>query len=327
MRAVLLDEKTKMLRIGETEEPDRSAGDVLVRVKATALNRADLLQRRGLYPPPPGASPILGLEMAGVVEEGSGPWKPGDRVMALLPGGGYAERVRIPAGMAMRIPDALSFEEAAAIPEVFLTAYLNLFRLGGLKSGQTALIHAGASGVGTAAIQLAREAGVRTIVTAGSQAKRDACLALGAGEAIDYKAGPFAPRVREATGGRGVDLILDFVGAPYWEQNLASLAIDGKLIIVGTMGGAKVPELDLGHLLARRLQIIGTALRTQPKERKEELTADFAAFALPRFASGKLKPIVDSVWDWNEVEAAHARMESNANIGKIVLRITDGSEE
>lgn len=321
MRAIVPLENGKQYGIGESEEPNRSYGDVLVSVRATALNRADLLQKRGLYSPPPGASPILGLEIAGVVEEGSGPWKTGDRVMALLPGGGYAERARIPAGMAMRIPDNLTFEEAAAIPEVFLTAYLNLFQLGGLKAGQTALIHAGASGVGTAAIQLAREAGVRTLVTAGSQTKRDACLKLGADAAFDYRAGPFLPEVRNATGGRGVDVILDFVGASYWEQNIDSLAVDGKLIIVGTMGGTKVPDLDLGRLLARRLQVIGTALRSQPPEKKISLTAAFAEFALPRFADGSLKPIVDSVWDWADVEQAHAHMEANRNIGKIVLRV------
>lgn len=323
MRAVLQDEKTKVLYIGETEEPDNSAGDVLVRVKAAGINRADLAQRRGLYPPPPGASPILGLEMAGVVEEASGEWKPGDRIMALLPGGGYAEKVRIPEGMGIRIPDGMSFEEAASIPEAFLTAYLNLFWLGGLKAGQTVLIHAGASGVGTAAIQLAREAGANSIVTAGSEAKREACLALGAGEAIDYRAGPFLPRVREATGGRGVDLILDFVGASYWEQNLQALAMDGKLVLIGTMGGAKVPELDLGQLLYRRLQVIGTALRSQPPAKKERLTAEFAGFASGLFAEGKLKPVVDSVWDWNEAEKAHAHMVGNRNIGKIVLRVSE----
>jgi len=323
MRAVLQDETTRVLYIGEAEEPTPAAGDVLVRVKAAGINRADLAQRRGGDPPPPGASPILGLEMAGVVEEGSGEWKSGDRIMALLPGGGYAEKARIPAGMGMRIPDGMSFEEAASIPEVFLTAYLNLFRLGGLKAGQSVLIHAGASGVGTAAIQLAREAGANAIVTAGSEAKREACLALGAGEAIDYKAGPFLPRVKEATGGRGVDLILDFVGASYWEQNLQALATDGKLILIGTMGGTKVPEFDLGQLLYRRLQVIGTALRSQPPGEKERLTAEFAGFALDRFAEGKLKPVVDSVWDWNEAEKAHAHMASNRNIGKIILRVSE----
>jgi tumor protein p53-inducible protein 3 len=324
MKAVLIEEETKRLYIGEADEPIISDDHLLVSVKATALNRADLLQRRGLYPPPKGASPIIGLEMSGVVEKvGSklNGWKQGDRVFALLPGGGYAERVSIPAGMAMRIPDHFSFEEAAAIPEVFLTAYLNLFVLGGLKPGQTVLIHAGASGVGTAAIQLVREAGATSIVTAGSEEKRSTCLQLGAKAAIDYKAGQFAPHVKEATGGHGANIILDFIGAPYWEQNIESLAIDGRLIIVGTMGGSKVKELDLGLLLVRRLQVIGTALRSKSIEDKIRLTEQFAAFAMPYFADGRLKPVIDSVWEWDKANSAHEYMEQNKNTGKIILRI------
>jgi tumor protein p53-inducible protein 3 len=324
MKAVLIEDKTKLLYIGNADEPVMSEDDLLVQVKATALNRADLLQKRGLYPPPQGASPILGLEMSGVIEKVGSKvtaWKVGDRVFALLPGGGYAERVSIPAGMAMRIPDHFSFEEAAAIPEVFLTAYLNLFVLGGLKSNQTVLIHAGASGVGTAAIQLVREAGSTSIVTAGSEDKRSFCLRLGASEAIDYKAGPFAPKVNEATGGRGVNIILDFIGAPYWEQNLESLATDGRLIIIGTMGGSKVNEINLGLLLSRRLQVIGTALRSKSPQDKISLTEQFAAFAMPRFADGRLKPIIDSVWELKDVNQAHEHMEQNNNTGKIILRV------
>jgi tumor protein p53-inducible protein 3 len=324
MKAILIEDITKSLYIGEADEPGLANGDLLVRVKATSLNRADLLQKRGLYPPPQGASPILGLEMAGVVEKvGSqtNGWKTGDRVFALLPGGGYAERVSIPAGMGIRIPDHFSFEEAAAIPEVFLTAYLNLFILGGLKKKQTVLIHAGASGVGTAAIQLVKEAGAVSIVTAGTEDKRKACLQLGAKEAIDYKAGPFAPMVKEMTGGLGVNLILDFIGASYWEQNLESLAVDGRLILIGMMGGSKIKELDLGLLLSRRLQVIGTALRSQSPADKISLTEQFAAFALPRFADGRLKPVVDSIWDWENANKAHEYMEQNNNTGKIVLRI------
>lgn len=322
MRAVLQESDSKKLYIGETGEPDRSAGELLVRIQATALNRADLLQKRGLYPPPPGTTDILGLEMAGVVEEGSGGWKPGDRVMALLPGGGYAERVRIPAEMAMPIPDGLSFEEAAAIPEAFLTAYLNLLQIGNLQAGETVLIHAGASGVGTAAIQLAKRAGAHIIATAGTAEKRNVCSALGADAVIDYKAGPFAPAVQEASQGRGVNLILDFVGAPYWEQNIASLAIDGKLVLVGILGGSKAEKVDLGLLLSRRLHVIGTTLRSQPVGNKIRLTRSFAEHAVPGFRDGSLKPVIDSVWDWSEVEEAHSRMEHNRNIGKIVLRVT-----
>lgn len=322
MQAVLIDEQTRALTIGEAETPRLAEDELLVNVKAMAVNRADLLQKKGGYPPPKGASSILGLEMAGVVEAVGArvtDWQPGDPVFGLLAGGGYAEYVNIPANMAMRIPSELSYTEAAAIPEVFLTAYMNLFWLGGLAKGKTALIHAGASGVGTAAIQLVAQVGGTSIITAGSEAKRSFCQQLGAAHTIDYKAGPFAPKVEEMTHGEGVHLILDFIGAPYWEQNLASLAMDGRLIIVGVMGGSNVANVDIGQLLGRRLQVIGTALRSQPPERKAALTREFAAFAMPRLTDGRLKPIVDSVWDWHDVNEAHAYMEENQNTGKIVL--------
>jgi len=322
MKAIVQDPATNRLIIGRAAEPDLAYGELLVEVKATALNRADLLQKRGHYPPPAGASPILGLEMAGIVLEGAGPWKSGDRVMALLPGGGYAERVRIPAGMAMPIPQGLTYAQAAGIPEVFLTAYLNLFRLGCLEAGQSVLIHAGASGVGTAAIQLAKSAGCFVIATAGSAAKLEACLEMGADAAIDYKEGPFLPKVMEATSGKGADIIMDFVGASYWEQNLAALALDGKLIIIGLLGGAKAKELNLSQLIARRLQIIGTSLRTLSADRKEALTAEFAARFLPLLASGNIYPVIDSEWDWSRAEEAHAYMESNRNTGKIILTVS-----
>ncbi|MCJ7841523.1 NAD(P)H-quinone oxidoreductase [Lederbergia sp. NSJ-179] len=324
MKAILIDKATETLSIGEAEKPTIKTNELLVKVKATALNRADLMQKRGLYPPPAGASPILGLEMSGVIEkvgdEVSG-WKKGDRVCALLPGGGYAEYVSIPASMGIRIPESLSFEQAAAIPEVFLTAYLNMFWLGGLKKGQTILIHAGASGVGTAAIQLAREIGAKILVTAGTLEKRELCLSLGADHAIDYKQGPFSSEVKAVTSNQGVDLILDFIGASYWEENIRSLTTDGKLILIGTMGGAKVKEVDLSKLLFKRIQVIGTALRSQTSEKKSQLTKDFSDFALEKFASGQLKPILDSIWDWKDANKAHEYMEQNQNAGKIVLRV------
>jgi tumor protein p53-inducible protein 3 len=327
MKAILVDDKTKSLLIGEADDPVLTEDDLLVRVAATALNRADLLQRLGLYPPPPGASSIMGLEMAGVVEKvgakAAGLWKPGDRVCALLPGGGYAQLVSIPAGMAMRVPEPFSLEEAAAIPEVFLTAFLNLFVLGGLKPHHTVLIHAGASGVGTAAIQMVREAGAKSIVTAGNEEKRSTCLRLGATAAIDYHAGPFASQVKELTGGRGADILLDFIGATYWEQNLESMATDGRLIVLGTMGGSRAADLDLGLLLRRRLQVIGSSLRSRSTEDKIELTRQFSEFAMPLLADGRLKPVIDSVWEWQQVNEAHAHMEQNRNTGKIVLRINE----
>ncbi|CAM4179545.1 NAD(P)H-quinone oxidoreductase [Lederbergia lenta] len=324
MKAILVDENSKNLYLGQADMPSISANDLLVKVKATALNRADLLQKRGLYPPPKGASPILGLEMSGVIEvvgENVQGWNVGDRVFALLPGGGYAEHVTIPASMAMPIPDHITYEEAAAIPEVFLTAYLNLFWLGQLKKDETVLIHAGASGVGTAAIQLARETGARVIVTAGSEKKRELCLSLGAKYAIDYKAGSFSPKIKEITEGKGVHLILDFIGAPYWQQNIDSLSRDGKLILIGVMGGSKLDGVDLGELLFKRIQVIGSALRSQSAEQKVTLTSAFGDFALPKFAAGALKPVIDSTWDWNKVNEAHTHMEQNNNAGKIVLRV------
>lgn len=326
MQAVLVEDQTQRLYIGEAETPRPAASEMLVKVKATAINRADLLQKKGGYPPPKGASSILGLEAAGVVEqtgEAVTDCKPGDRVFALLPGGGYAQYVTIPAGMAMRVPEAFSYEQAAAIPEVFLTAYLNLFQLGGFEAGKTALIHAGASGVGTAAIQLVREAGGTSIISAGSEEKRSFCRELGASTALDYKVGPFAPKVAEITHDRGVDVILDFIGAPYWQQNLQSLAMDGRLVIIGTMGGTKVDGLNLGQLLSRRLQVIGTALRSKSPEEKVSLTRQFAEFALPLFTKGHMKPIIDSVWDWNKANEAQQHMERNQNTGKIVLKIRD----
>ncbi|MDI3328673.1 MAG: NAD(P)H-quinone oxidoreductase [Alicyclobacillaceae bacterium] len=326
MRAVCMDGPggPEVLYLGEVPDPVPGEGEVLVRVKATALNRADLLQRRGGYPPPAGASPILGLEAAGVVEAVGGGCRavrPGDRVMALLPGGGYAERVVVPEEMAMPIPASFSFEEAAAVPEVWLTAYLNLILLGGLRPGQDVLIHAGASGVGTAAIQIVREWGARAHVTAGSPEKLRVCLELGAATAVNYKEGPFAPKVLEATGGRGVDIILDFVGAPYWEQNLSCLATEGKLFLVGTMGGSTVREVNLGQLLFRRISVIGTSLRSRSVEDKIRLTRSFREWALPRFEDGRLKPVIDRVFPWEEVKEAHRYMESNRNIGKIVLKV------
>lgn len=324
MKAILVDEKSKRLYIGEADKPQISDGELLVKIKATAINRADLLQKQGGYPPPEGASDILGLEMSGIVEEvgrNVQEWKQGDRVFSLLPGGGYAEYAAIPAGMAMPLPESFSFEEAAAIPEVFLTAYLNMFQLGGLKKEGRVLIHAGASGVGTAAIQLAREAGARVIITAGSEEKRELCRSLGAETVIDYKAGPFAPKVEEATEGKGVDLILDFIGAPYWEQNIQSLSKDGRLVLIGMMGGSKVNNIDLGQLLFKRIQVIGTALRSKPVQQKIELTRQFSEFALPLFKSGRLRPVIDSVKNWEEANEAHEHMKQNKNAGKIVLAI------
>jgi len=327
MKAILMSGLggVEFLHIAEHPDPVMKEDELLVRVRATALNRADLLQRRGKHPPPKGVPDILGLEMAGEVAKVGAAcegWEAGDRVCALLPGAGYAQLVAIPAGLAMRIPENLSFEQAAAIPEVFLTAYQNLFNVARLAFGQTVLIHAGASGVGTAAIQLVRASGGISLVTAGSTEKIARCVALGARAGWNYKDGLFGPWVAEQTGGRGVDILLDFVGAPYFEQNLEALAVDGTMIVIGTLGGADAGKFSLRTLMSKRLQIAGAGLRSMDTARKIRLTGHFANFALQRFADGRLVPIVDSVFDWGDVGDAHLRMESNANIGKIVLRVT-----
>jgi len=325
MRAIVIEQPggPDVLQMGELPDPTPAPGELLVRVRATALNRLDLMQREGRYPVPPDAPDTLGVEVAGeVVGWGDGVtgWSRGDRVCALLLGGGYAELAAFPAAMAIPIPANLSYEQAAAIPEVFLTAYLNLFDLGGLRSGDYALIHGGASGVGTAAIQLARAAGAHAIVTVGSAEKVERCRALGAAEAINYREGPFEPAVKEASGGRGVDVILDMVGAPYWDQNLACLVVGGRLILVSQQGGGKL-EIELGAIQRKRLCVIGTGLRPLPLTEKVALTERFKGFALDRFADGRLVPVVDRVYPLEDAPDAHRYMASNANVGKIVLRV------
>ena len=326
MKAIFVEESTHQLFIEETPDPVMGEHDLLVAVRATALNRADLLQRIGKYPPPPGASTIIGLEMAGVVEAVGSQvqgWHVGDRVNALLPGGGYAQKVVIPAGMAMPIPENLSFEEAAAIPEVFLTAYLNLFVLGNLTGGEHALIHAAASGVGTAAIQLAREVGAVPIVTASSKVKLDVCEALGAQLAINYKEENFADRVLAFTNQRGVEVILDPIGASYWEQNVQSIGLDGRWVIIGALGGFKVEPFNFQSLLGKRTRLIFSTLRSLSEDRKLRLTEQFVQFAAQRFAEGKLKPVVDRIYNWKDAMEAQEYMKQNKNVGKIVLLVDE----
>ncbi len=324
MNAIIIKQPggADQLEIGTFPTPEPVENELLVKVKATALNRADIMQRQGHYPPPEGASPILGLEMAGVVEAAGAAcsrYTVGDRVCALLPGGGYAEYAVVPEALALPIPENLDYEQAAAIPEVFLTAYQCLLLIGRLQAGETVLIHAGASGVGTAAIQLAREAGARVFVTAGSERKLAVCRELGAEVAINYTHGSFAPAVLDATGKRGVNLVLDFVGASYWEQNISALALDGRMVLIALLGGATVAQVNLGALLGKRIQLTATTLRSRSVEYKIQLTRDFAGFALPRFADGRVKPVIDRVFPWEQASEAHQYMEANRNIGKIVL--------
>jgi tumor protein p53-inducible protein 3 len=327
MKAILFDQpgEPDVLRYDDAPDPQPGADELLVRVHATAVNRADLLQRRGGYAPPPGASPILGLELAGEVVQAAGEWRTGDRVMAVVTGGGYAELAAVPAGMAMRIPERFSYQEAAAIPEAFLTAYLNLFTLGRLQPGEVALIHAGASGIGTAAIQLACAAGARVIVTAGADEKLALCRELGAELAINYTSESFAERVQAATGGRGANVVLDFVGAPYWDSNMAALALGGRLMLIGFLGGSR-GQLDLGTLMGKSLTIASTTLRRTPLPQKHALTQAFTEFALPRFERGELRPVIDRVLPIAQAAEAHRVLEANSNAGKVVLSVGVGAK-
>ncbi|QXD16027.1 NAD(P)H-quinone oxidoreductase [Rhodocaloribacter litoris] len=326
MKAVLLKRPggPDQLYIGTCRRPRPKKDELLVRVEATALNRADLLQREGRYPPPKGAPEILGLEMAGVVEQVGKDvtaWKAGDRVFGLLAGGGYAEYAVIHQDMAMRIPDNLSFEEAAALPEAFLTAFQALYWLGQLRAGERVLIHAGGSGVGTAAIQIVRAAGAHAFITA-SPSKHGLCRELGAELTINYHEEDFAERVRKATKGRGVDLILDFIGAPYLERNLQALARDGRLVLLATLGGSRLDRLDLRLLFQKRARMIASTLRDRELDYKIRLTKEVASLLNYLLQEGRVRPVIDTVYNWVNVADAHRRMEANRNAGKIVLRIT-----
>ena len=330
MRAVLVDEPgdPEHLTIGDAPTPEPGPEEVRVKVHATALNRADTFQRRGHYPPPEGAPEILGLEMAGTVDavgEGVIDWGPDDRVFGLLAGGGYAEYTVTHKDLLMAVPPGLSMEQAAAIPEVFLTAYQALHWLGGLLPEHRVLIHAGASGVGTAAIQLVRAADAVPYITA-SAPKHDLCRDLGAAATIDYEAEDFAARVDALTDGAGVDIILDFIGAPYFHQNVDALATDGRIVQLATLGGSTVEEVSLRDLMAKRAHLLATTLRSRPLDYKIQLTQEFASDILPQFIDGDLQPVIDSTFDWTDVVDAHRRMEANQNAGKIVLRVQARSE-
>ena len=311
-----------MLELATVPDPTPGPGEALLRVRATAVNRADVMQRRGHYPPPPGASDSIGLEAAGeVVALGPGATGPrvGSRVMALLSGGGYAELVAVPTGQLMPVPDGMGWEDAAAIPEVFITAYLTLRILGRLDEGEVALIHSGASGVGTAAIQIARELGARPIATSRIAERLALPVELGA-DGVVATDGRFAERVRELTGGRGADVVLDLVGAACWPLALDALAPRGRIVAVGTLSGARV-ELDLALLMRRRATLIGTVLRSRTAAEKAVLTRAFAERMLPALAAGRLRPVVDRVLPLAEAAAAHALLEQNDTLGKVVLLV------
>ena len=307
----------------DTPSPSLGDGEVRIEVKASAVNRADLAQRAGVYPAPPGASPILGLECSGVVSEiapGVSGFEIGDEVCALLAGGGYAEEVVVPAPQVVPVPAGLSFVEAAALPEVFATAYLNLYTEAALAPGERVLLHAGASGVGTAAIQLCRAFGNPVFVTAGADDKIGRCVTLGASRGCNRHSGSFVDHVKSWTDGNGFDVILDPVGASYLNDNIRSLAIDGRLVLIGLMGGANA-EISLGLLMMKRLRVIGSTLRARPVAAKAVIMSALRERVWPLIESGEIGPIIDEVIPIAETERAHELIESNETFGKVVLKV------
>ena len=312
----------EQLQVVEYEKPIPKDGELLIKVKAAAVNRTDIINRQnssGYL-----KNPILGIEVTGIVEGAGADTKTpvGTRVMGLVNGGGYAEYVVMPDERTIVIPENLSFEEAAAIPEVFLTAYQTLFWIGQLRAGETVLIHAGGSGVGTAAIQLAKQLGkANVITTAGSNEKLDFCRSLGADVCINYKEQNFDEVVLEATNNQGVDLILDFVGASYWSKNLASIKVDGRWVLIGILGGAEIEKINLMDVILKRIQLTGTLLTPRTDEYKAALTTEFFSKTMELFRNNKLRPIIDHVFPFDQIQQAHEHMENNKNIGKIILKV------
>jgi putative PIG3 family NAD(P)H quinone oxidoreductase len=303
--------------------PTARDGEILVRVHAAGVNRPDVMQREGKYPPPPGAPDIIGLEIAGEVAShgpGAARFAVDDRICALVPGGGYAEYCTVHESNALPIPEGFSFIEAAAIPETFFTVWSNLFRRGRLSAGEWALVHGGSSGIGTTAIQLARALGARVAVTAGSAEKCAACIDLGADIAINYREDDFVARVKEATGGRGVDVILDMIGGDYVSRNYLAAADDGRIVQIALQKGARA-EADFRLLMVKRLTHTGSTLRPRPVSFKAEVAADLHANVWPLLAARKIAPVIDSTFPLVRAAEAHARMESSAHFGKIVLTV------
>jgi putative PIG3 family NAD(P)H quinone oxidoreductase len=325
MKAVVLREHggPEVLQIEDVPSPTCGAEDILVSVAATALNRADLLQRMGFYPNPfPQGPEIPGLEFAGTVKavgERVTAWKVGDKVMGIVSGGAYAEELVLHERQAMAVPAGMSLHDAAAIPEVFITAWDALVVQGGLTSGRWAMVHAGASGVGTAGIQIAKAIGARIIVTC-SSGKVQSCKDLGADVVVDYTTQDFVEEVQKATGGQGVDVILDVIGGDYVERNVASLAVKGHIIQVGVMAGKPLP-FNVGLLLGKRASITGTVLRARPLDEKIAITQRFIAEMLPLFGTGVLKPVIDSSYAIADIAKGHEYMATNGNVGKIVIDI------
>lgn len=301
--------------------PKPGPREILIKVAAAGVNRPDVAQRTGNYPPPPGASDIPGLEIAGEVValgEGASAFRLGDRAMALVAGGGYAQYCTAHESHALPVPDSLTMTEAAAIPETFFTVWSNVFERGALKSGETLLVHGGSSGIGTTAIQLAKAFGAKVIVTAGSQDKCDACLSLGADRAINYRTEDFVAETKAATGGKGANVILDMVGGDYIERNYEAAAVEGRIVQIAFLGSARA-QVDFRRIMLKRLTHTGSTLRARAIEDKASIASALAAKVLPLLRDGKVKPLIDSVYPLAKASEAHARMESSHHIGKIVL--------
>lgn len=325
MRAVVAEGAggPEVLKIVERPVPEPKDGEILVRVQAAGVNRPDVLQRQGGYPPPPGAPDILGLEIAGEVMatgRDASRFKPGDVVMALVPGGGYAEFATVHEANALPVPSGLSLEEAGAVPETYFTVWTNVFDRGRLQSGETLLVHGGTSGIGTTAIQLAKAFGGTVLATAGSPQKCEACLKLGADRAINYRDTDFVAAVKEATGGRGADVILDMVGGDYIARNYEAAAQDGRIVQIAFLQGSKV-EIDFRRLMLKRLTHTGSTLRSRSVAEKAVIARALEDKVVPLLAQGRCHPVIDSVFALEDVAAAHARMDGGEHIGKIVLRV------
>jgi putative PIG3 family NAD(P)H quinone oxidoreductase len=311
------------MRLAEGERPRPGPGEILIEVHCAGINRPDVLQRSGRYPPPPGASPILGLEVAGTVAalgEGVTEWKVSQRVTALVPGGGYAEYCVAPGAHALPIPDGLDLAQAAALPETWFTVWANLVDLGRLKQGERLLVHGGSSGIGLTAIQLARHLGAECFVTVGSAEKAQFCREFGAGHAIDYKQDDFVQKVKEITAGEGVDVVLDMVGAPYLQKNLSVLRRDGRLVLIAFLEGSK-GEFDLMPVMLKRLTVTGSTMRPRTLAEKAAIRDALLKHIWPEIAAGRLRPHLHAVFPLAQAGEAHRLMESSAHIGKIVLQV------
>lgn len=323
MKAITIPEPgdADALVLAEVPDPEPGSGEVRLRVAAAGLNRADVMQRRGFYDPPAGSSPYPGLEVSGTVDavgDGVTQWSVGDEVCALLVGGGYAEQVCVPQSQVLPVPAGILLEDAAALPEVVCTVWSNVFMTANLLPGQTLLVHGGSSGIGTMAIQLAREVGARVAVTAGSAEKLEACRALGAEVLVNYREQDFVEKVRRATGGAGADVILDNMGAKYLARNVDVLAVNGRLVVIGLQGGTKA-EIDLNALLRKRAAVIATSLRARPVEEKAAIVAAVREHVWPLVASGRVRPVVHSRHPLADAAAAHRELEESGHIGKILL--------